>query len=96
MEWYDVFRVFGLVVAWAIPAVLILAVVAFIFAAPALTVGGMVLRLYDILSVRLRKKAQAERQSFNLACSVDNDCPPGFVCVNGHCMPEKELLGTKS
>ena len=23
-----------------------------------------------------------------LVCSVDTDCPPGYVCVNGSCMPE--------
>ena len=21
-----------------------------------------------------------------LACSIDSDCPPGYVCVNGYCI----------
>lgn len=23
------------------------------------------------------------------ACSIDSDCPPGFVCVDGYCVPAK-------
>ncbi len=22
----------------------------------------------------------------NLACSINSDCPPGYVCVNGYCI----------
>ncbi|OGN99083.1 MAG: hypothetical protein A2Y58_03505 [Chloroflexi bacterium RBG_13_51_52] len=22
-----------------------------------------------------------------LSCSIDNDCPPGYVCIDGRCMP---------
>ncbi len=25
----------------------------------------------------------------NLKCSVDTDCPSGFICVDGHCVPHK-------
>ncbi len=24
----------------------------------------------------------------NLACRLDNDCPPGYVCVSGKCLPQ--------
>ena len=24
-----------------------------------------------------------------LICSIDTDCPPGHLCVNGHCVPQK-------
>jgi hypothetical protein len=24
-----------------------------------------------------------------LVCSVNADCPPGFVCIDGHCVPQK-------
>ena len=27
--------------------------------------------------------------NFNLMCSIDADCPPGYICVNGHCVPQK-------
>lgn len=23
----------------------------------------------------------------SLACSMDTDCPEGYVCINGHCIP---------
>jgi len=25
----------------------------------------------------------------DLVCSVDTDCPEGFMCVNGRCVPER-------
>ncbi len=25
----------------------------------------------------------------NLACSIDTDCPTGFVCLRGQCVPVK-------
>ena len=92
----DVFRVLSLVVVWAIPAALILAVVVFVIAAPAVTLAGAVLRLYDAVRDKLQRTARAETQPLNLACSVDADCPPGFVCADGHCVPEKEVVGKKS
>lgn len=26
-------------------------------------------------------------QKENLACSIDTDCPPGYVCAGGRCLP---------
>lgn len=26
-----------------------------------------------------------------LSCSVDTDCPPGYICVNGVCVPSSQL-----
>ncbi len=43
---YDMLRVLALVVAWGIPAILVLGVVAFIIVAPALAFGGAARRLY--------------------------------------------------
>ena len=78
MEWYhDVFRVLSLVITWTIPATLVAAVVAFVIVAPALTLGGVGMKLYDIVSVRLRRSVQAETQGLNRAFSTDADCPPG-------------------
>ncbi len=25
----------------------------------------------------------------NIACAIDADCPPGFVCAGGSCVPAK-------
>ena len=33
---------------------------------------------------RARKKASAD-----MVCSIDKDCPPGFVCMGGHCVPSR-------
>ncbi|MFQ5997433.1 MAG: dickkopf-related protein [Dehalococcoidales bacterium] len=90
MEWYtDFFRVLSLLVVWAIPAALVVAVVVFVIAAPALTLGGVVIRLYEIVRFRLRRRAPAEMPGLHLSCSIDADCPPGYVCVNGLCVPKK-------
>ena len=60
MEPYDVFRVISLVVAWGIPAILILGVVVFIILAPALTFGGMASKLYQRVFARQRRAIQPE------------------------------------
>ena len=37
-----------------------------------------------------RKEASLLRRALtDLACSVDADCPPGYVCFNGHCVPHE-------
>ncbi len=82
MEWYyDIFGVLSLVFVWVIPAALLLAVVVF-------TVSGCTLTLAGI-GVRLRSKIQAKTHSKSLICSTDADCPLGFVCIDGRCMPVK-------
>ena len=88
MEWYgDVFRVLSLVVAWAIPAALVLAVLLFSIFAPSLALAGIGFRLYRFVFGRLGSKTQPEMQDDNTVCFMDGDCPPGFVCVSGHCVP---------
>ena len=62
MEWHDVFRVLSLVVVWAIPAILVLAVLAFTILAPAATFAGAVLRLYETVRTKLLRRAPAEKQ----------------------------------
>ncbi len=90
MEWYyDIFKVLSLVAVWAIPTALIAVVVLFVVASPVLAVGGLVTRLYGFFHAGLPSRVQAERRGLNLACSIDTDCPPGFVCANGRCVPEK-------
>ncbi len=90
MEWYyDIFKVLSLVTVWAIPTALIAVVVLFVVASPLLAMGGLVTRLYGFFRAGLPSKAQAERPGANLACSIDADCPAGFMCVNGRCVPEK-------
>ncbi len=81
---YDVLRVLSLVVVWAIPAILVLGVVAFVVLAPAFAFGGAARRLYDN-----GKKTKLQRHtSPAFTCSIDTDCPPGYVCVGGRCIPE--------
>ncbi len=62
MESYEVFRVISLVVAWGIPAILVLGVAAFIILAPALAFGGATRRLYEVVLGRITRKTQMVRQ----------------------------------
>lgn len=57
----DVFRVLSLVVVWAIPVILILAVAIFAVLAPAFTLAGGGLRLYEVVRDKLRVGVQAKR-----------------------------------
>ena len=37
-----------------------------------------------------RKRAsQLKRALPNVSCRIDTDCPPGFICVGGFCVPER-------
>jgi uncharacterized protein (DUF927 family) len=37
-----------------------------------------------------RKESEQLKKAIpNLVCSIDTDCPPGFMCVNGRCVPVK-------
>ncbi|MBI2909793.1 MAG: hypothetical protein HYX92_19310 [Chloroflexi bacterium] len=82
----DLFRVLSLVVAWAIPGTLAMLVVVFAVAAPAFIAAGVILRLHQVLGVRRQGTSPGERRSLELACSVDGDCPPGFMCIDGVCV----------
>ena len=53
--------------------------------APALIWVGAGSALYQS-----RKQGNLLKQAFaNVACSLDSDCPSGFVCVSGHCVPAR-------
>jgi len=56
---FDVFRVLSLVVTWAIPALLVLAVVAFIVLGPAIALAGVIHRWYETARDKLRRRAPA-------------------------------------
>ena len=54
------------------------------FSAPILIWVGAGSALYQS-----RKRAKLlEKAIPNLACSIDADCPPGFVCIGGRCVPQ--------
>ena len=48
-----------------------------------INVGGVLGAVRGRVAARQPGKAKRE-----LACSVDNDCPPGFICLGGRCVPE--------
>lgn len=45
---------------------------------------GAHLTAADFLRAWLNKSRRVARAG---ACSMDADCPPGYICVNGHCEP---------
>ena len=44
--------------------------------------------LYQGLS-KSKKTEVLGRALPHTTCSIDNDCPLGFVCIGGHCVPAK-------
>ena len=63
MEWYyDVLRVLSLVVVWAIPAILVLAVVVFAIAAPVFIWAGVVSGLFQVIRDSLRRRVTAPQR----------------------------------
>jgi len=86
---FDVFRLLSLVVTWAVPALLIVAVAVFIVTSPLFALGGLITKWYEFFHARLPSRTQAEKRGLNLVCSTHTDCPPGFLCENGRCVPEK-------
>jgi hypothetical protein len=74
MEWGNIL---GLVAG----GLIILFPVAFIWY---LNVGGI---LKSIKSRGVAKKS--EEALLNLTCSFDTDCPTGYVCLGGRCVPAR-------
>ena len=56
MEWYEVFGKVLPVVFWVIPAILLIALAAFILLAPAAFLAGAGLRLYDVVGGVVRRR----------------------------------------
>ncbi len=48
---------------------------------------GMVIVGFFLLR---QHRVNAKLSSTELECSTDADCPPGYVCVGGHCVPATE------
>ena len=42
--------------------------------------------IVGFLRVGMPFKAAQRRGAARLACTVDADCPPGYVCMNGVCV----------
>jgi hypothetical protein len=45
-------------------------------------VGGAA--LYHSIKI----KAAVNKRLQDMACSLDTDCPSGYICSNGYCVPE--------
>ena len=74
MEW-------EIILALTIGMLVVLLPVAFIWY---LNIGGI---YKGVKSARVAK--QFEKSLSNLTCSVDIDCPLGYVCLGGRCVPKK-------
>ena len=44
---------------------------------------------FSALSQKRRESKRLEEAIPYLSCSASADCPPGFVCVEGRCIPER-------
>ncbi|RJQ39107.1 MAG: hypothetical protein C4555_03915 [Dehalococcoidia bacterium] len=56
-----------------------------IFVVAPILVGLTIVKTLEFWGLRTVRRA-----SSNLTCSVDADCPQGFVCVGGRCIPLAE------
>jgi len=65
----------SVILALAIAALIALFPVAFIWY---VCIGG--------ICIAIQRKRVA---LLNITCSIDADCPPGYMCVNCHCIPQK-------
>lgn len=74
MEW-------STIVALAIGIIVIFLPVAFIWY---INVGGILTAVRSWKATKLSEKAPSD-----LTCSVDTDCPPSYVCLNGRCVPAR-------
>jgi len=67
----------------ALAAALVLLPVAFIVYVNA---GGSYRAMQYFLCARKTDKLE---KTYSSLCSIDADCPPGYICANGHCMPAR-------
>ena len=47
--------------------------------------GGVA--LYQASSQSKKRRELARAAVPDVSCSIDTDCPSGFVCMNGYCVP---------
>ena len=73
MEW-------GTILAFVIGLPVILFPVAFVWY---LNIGGVSAAIKERRALNLLEKSRS-----NQTCSVDTDCPSGYVCSDGRCVPE--------
>lgn len=93
MELYqDIFRVISLVVVWAIPTILVVAVIVFAILAPVMTLSGVFLRLYQAIHNVLDKLPRGGRAKTKPSLDV------GTVPERPVARDERtiELVGTKT
>lgn len=70
----------GTILALVLGILVVLFPVAFIWY---INVGGIYTAIKRRRVAKLLKKALP-----NLTCSISADCPVGFVCVGGYCVPQ--------
>lgn len=74
MEW-------GTILPLAIGTIVVLFPVAFIWY---INVGGI------YAAIKRRRVAKlVEKAIPNLTCTIDAECPQGYVCLTGYCVPQK-------
>lgn len=42
--------------------------------------------VYSIVGGGIYEVARGRRSAKGPTCSIDADCPPGYICVNGRCV----------
>jgi Cys-rich repeat protein len=73
MEW-------GTILTFAIGLPVILFPLAFVWY---LNIGGISAAIRERRALKLLEKSPSSQ-----SCAIDSDCPSGYVCINGRCVPE--------
>jgi hypothetical protein len=71
----------GTIMTLIIVALIVLFQLAFVWY---INIGSV---LTAIKSWRVAKRSK--EVPLNLTCSVDTDCPTGYICVGGRCIPQR-------
>jgi hypothetical protein len=56
-----------------------------------LIVGLAPISIWVAAGSALYQSQKAKSKVKSLTCSLNSDCPPGYKCMNGYCIPEQSF-----
>ena len=60
-----------------------------IFVVVPIIIGLIIISLVMIIEqVNHKTPGKITEKIANLVCAIDTDCPEGYVCINGKCVPQ--------
>jgi len=60
-----------------------------------LIIGLIVISLvFTFQSLKKSMSENHEQKLIDLVCKIDADCPEGYLCVNGQCIPQNDVFSS--